>query len=566
MSLVTTRDERRRTDDGLRTADDSSAPSVAAVRPASFALRLSSILVRNQNLLLFVATTALFIGLAAWLSFGVQLALGDALSRTLSAVRIEHSRFPRLAAIGFVWPPLPTMAQLPLVINPNWAYYGFSGGIMTAISAGGMLAVLNGALRWAGIGGGWRAGALLLFAINPMWLFYAGNGMSEMPFLLFFTIASAAFIRWQAGGQWRDLAVGGIGTALMFGCRYDGIPYAGVFVVGMCLVFILRGRAFHPPRIEANLLAYLVPVTYAVGLWLYFNYLIMGDPLFFAHNPYSNTFIVRNVASNAAVIALGSSWGATAQFMLITLLGLSPLLLALLVAGLVEIVRRRDVGMATVILVLFAVPLFQLYSYRTGQTFGFLRFFISVQPAGLLLAAAIVRDWKGWARRALLIGTLLLLALGMWTSAEAMQKAGPKQIFADQIVFEETGFVHALLNPTAPIDNYAVQRNAADVLQSRFLDKPVTIMGDIDTDEVVLFSAMPQKFIVPSDPDFNSALRSPASYADYILVSQTSADDPRFRVMHEAYPNLYDNGTPGFVLDSQIGPFRLYRSLSRSAP
>lgn len=541
----------------------------AEVRPAiarSSARSLPAWLAQHQSLLIFLSASAIFIGLAAWLSFGVQLALGDALSRTLSAVRIEHARFPRLAAIGFVWPPLPTMAQLPLVIDPKWAYYGFSGGVVTALSAGAMLTSLNGALRWANVGARWRIAALVLFVLNPMWLFYAGNGMSEMPFLLFFTLASFSFIRWQADGQWRNLALGGLSTALMFGCRYDAIPYAGVFAAGMCLIFVLRGRSFNPPRIEANLLAYLVPISYGVGLWLYFNWLIMGDPLFFAHNPYSNAFIVRNVASNAQVIALQGSWGATSQFLVVTLLALSPLLLAFLFAGLIEVVRRRDAGLMAVIVLLLAVPLFQLYSYRSGQTFGFLRFFVSMQPAGLLLAAALLRDRKGWARQALLVSTLALLAAGVWTSAEAMQKAGPAHVFADTIVFEETDFVHALQNPGALIDNYAAERNAAAVLRSRFADKPVRIMGDIDTDEVVLFSTVPQKFIVPSDPDFNEALLHPSAVADYVLVSQTRADDPRFMIMHEAYPQLYDKGAPGLVLDSQLGPFRLYRSLAGSVP
>lgn len=516
---------------------------------------------QRQNMLLFVLGVVLFTLVAAWLSFIARLAVGDALSRTLSAVRVEHSRFPRLAAIGFIWPPLPTVAQLPLLLVPKLAFYGFSGGIISAIAAAGLLATLNRMLRWAEVTFWWRVPILLLCVLNPMWLFYAGNGMSEMPFLFFFTLAGFSFVRWQASGQWRNLIIGGLSTACMFGCRYDAIPYTAAFVIGICVVFIFGHLTFRPPRVEANLLAYLVPVTYAVGLWLYFNFLIQGDPIYFIRNPYSNNFIVRNVASNAAVLLLQSSWPATLGFFLVTLFALSPLLLVLSGVSLVEAVRRRNGGLAGVLLVMLAVPLFQLYSYRSGQTFGFLRFFLSVQPAGMLLVVALLPLWKGTARRMLLAATIVCLALGLWTTTEAMRKAGPGDIFADQVVFEETDFLRAVRHPLTPIDNYASARVAGLALRERFAGQPVTILGDISIDEVVLFSSMPRLFIGPSDPDFDQVLLAPVEHADYVLVTQPAAADPRYMALRQVYPKLYEDGLAGFVLDSQIGPYRLYRAL-----
>ena len=532
------------------------APRLAQRAPA---------LARNQGTLLFVGGTLVFVLVAAWLSFGVRLAVGDALSRTLSAVRVEHSRSPRLAAIGFVWPPLPTLAQLPLVLWPQLGFYGFSGGIVSALATGGLLATLNRLLRWANVTAWWRGLLLVLFALNPMLLFYAGNGMSELPFLFFFTVASFAFVRWQVSTHWRDLIVGGLATACMFGCRYDAIPYAAAFAAAVCLVFLVGERRFNPSRVEANLFAYLVPVAYAVGMWLYFNYLIEGDPLYFARNPYSNSFIVRNVASNAAVLALQGSWLTTGLFLIKTMLGLSPLLLTLLGVALFVILRQRNVGVLSVLMVLLVVPAFQLWSYRSGQTFGFLRFFLSMQPAGLLLAATLLQRSTGSARTALLALSAVGLLLGIWTTAAAMEKGGPGGIFADQVVFEETDFLGALRHPTTPIDNYAAARVAASVLRTRFAGQAVTIMGDISIDEVVLFSAMPQKFIGPSDPDFDQALQSPTAYADYLLTMQVADADPRYMALRQVYPHVYEAGIKGYTLDQQIGPYRLYRRTGGSS-
>jgi len=220
--------------------------------------RVLTWLARYQTWLIFVIGSLGGIGLAAWLSFVVGLIPGDALSRTYSAMMVLHSRFPHLAALGFIWPPLPALAQLPLVIHLKPTYYGFSGGIVTALAAGALLAALNGVLRWAGLRIAWRLLLLALLALNPMWLYYAGNGMSEMPFLLFFTLATAYFPRWQAEGHWRELTLAGFMTALTFGCRYDAIPYAVTFAAVLLGVHIFGPGRIQPSRIEADLLAYLV--------------------------------------------------------------------------------------------------------------------------------------------------------------------------------------------------------------------------------------------------------------------------------------------------------------------
>lgn len=511
-------------------------------------------LASHQGWWVFSAGSLVGLGLAAWLSYVVHLVPGDALSRSYSATMVLHSRFPHLAAIGFIWPPLPALAQLPFVIPLEWASSGFSGGIVTALAGGALLATLNALLRSSGLPGQWRLLLIVLFALNPMWLFYAGNGMSEMSFLLFFSLATYLFLRWRANGHWRDPMLAGFTTALMFGSRYDAIPYAAIFTAVMLGVFILARNGIQPAHAEAHLLVYLVPFVYSVFLWVYFNWLIMGDALYFLRSNYSNAYLTRNMAVAPQVIALRDSWPLTVRYLVLTMGLLSPLFVALLPLAVVQAFRQRDAGLAGLVLLTLAAPMFQFAMYRNGQTFGFLRFYISVQPGALLLAAYLLRRWRGRVQHTLLVFTTIALAVGLWTSFAAMQQS------------EDSGFVDALRNPSSVIDDYRSDRTVAETLRSRFNDEPVLVLADSQAEEVVLFSKMPQHFILPSDPDFELALSEPSKYADYVLVGIRTESQRKYFALQEQHPDLYEHGGIGLVLDSQLGEFRLYRSVNRRSP
>lgn len=509
---------------------------------------------QHQSWLLFIVAGAGTLGIAAWLSFVIHFTPGDALSRTYSATMILHSRIPHLAAIGFIWPPLPTIAQVPLLLDLRFAYYSFSGGVVTALAASSLLVVLNRTLRWVEIQAVWRIGLLLAFALNPMWLFYAGNGMSEMPFLFFYTAATAAYLFWLNTGHWRQLVFASIATVLMFGCRYDALIYAGAFVVAMIGVLTTSDQEIQPPKIEANLFTFLTPVVYTVGLWMYFNFTLMGDAFYFLRSNYSNAYLTRNMAVSSEVAQVQQSFSAVVSYFLEHAGALSPLFIAVLFVAIVVAARRHSAGLAGLVLLTIAVPLFQLLMFYRGQTFGFLRFYMTVQPAALLIVAFLFRILEGKSRVLLLWVAVLGLVLGGVTSAQAMRNS-----------HDET-FIVALQQPDTPIDNYHDARTVATRLRNRFAGHNLLILADSRAEEVVLFSGMPERFILPSDPDYSERLAAPAQRADYVLISRPDPTDLEFHAISARYPKLYEYGGTNLTLDSEIGEFRLYRSKVRGGP
>ena len=82
----------------------------------------------------------------AWLAYmagaaivvvGAHSIIGDAWSRVANAYYVLYSRDPHLAAIGFVWNPLPSLAVIPLLplktVWPDMVATGFAGSIISAL-------------------------------------------------------------------------------------------------------------------------------------------------------------------------------------------------------------------------------------------------------------------------------------------------------------------------------------------------------------------------------------------------------------------------------------------------
>src|SRR6201989_196505 len=126
----------------------------------------------------FNGTLALFtIVCAAQAAFGIWMSArgfrwGDAFYRSTSALFVLHSSDPKLADIGFVWMPLPTLLNLPWVLlYPIWQNIVLSGvasALSSAVCGGATAVVLVltarrlGLPRWLG----WTFAVLV--STNPM--------------------------------------------------------------------------------------------------------------------------------------------------------------------------------------------------------------------------------------------------------------------------------------------------------------------------------------------------------------------------------------------------------------
>ena len=137
----------------------------------------------------------------------------DAVSRMANGYYVLWSRDPHLAAIGFVWSPLQSAADIPLFLFkplfPVLATHDLAGTIVTVFAGVGAVHQVHAALREWGVRRGPRIALTLVFGINPMILYYAGNGMSDMLYMFLLVMTTRYFLKWLHNGGLRPLVYAG---------------------------------------------------------------------------------------------------------------------------------------------------------------------------------------------------------------------------------------------------------------------------------------------------------------------------------------------------------------------
>jgi hypothetical protein len=180
----------------------------------------------NGALLIFVLVFAAELAFGAWMA-ARGFRWNDAMSRSASALSVLHSADPKLANIGFVWPPLPTLFGVVwAVLYPIWpgiVSSGVSATLTTALCSGATAALLLLTARHLGLSNrlGWIFA--LLVAVNPMVFLYGSNGMSEgvaAPFLIGAVCCLTLF--WHSGER---LWVAAAGAALALGVASEYPPW-----------------------------------------------------------------------------------------------------------------------------------------------------------------------------------------------------------------------------------------------------------------------------------------------------------------------------------------------------
>lgn len=511
----------------------------------------------------------LYLGAGFWLMLGVGFFEGDAISRTASAMNVVLGRDPHLASIGFIWNPLPSLLQIPLVLalDPLGLVY-LASPVMSSSFAAGTLWVLDRLFRLLGVGSARRTLLLLLYGLNPLVVFYAANGLSEAPFIFFLVAGAYQYICWAGGRTSVPLMLFAVCTAAAFMTRYETLAFAAAAVFALILPFLNRSL-LEPDRLEAALLTYLAPVTYTIGLWVFFNWLFMGDPLYFQRSQYGNLAQTTQFRTDATTLsAVIGSWQAAFGYGLLrwtAVLPVAPLVVG--IALLMALVRREPILLGSLALAA-CIPLFHVQLLYAGTSYGWLRFSMYSIPFTFVLLPLALRSIRhprlhaaSWA------ASLALLTLTTPASLYAMRHP--------ELGREEWEITRHILDASQPAPRqfkFDAEREIAAwvdlappdtvVLIDSFLGFPANI-----------FSRSHDRFAITSDRDFGTAIRQPAGRVTHVLVPSpicvpgSSCPSASDQVVRE-YPLLWQEGAPWAVLQQEFGGqhgWRLYRVVEPAA-
>jgi hypothetical protein len=496
------------------------------------------------------------------LVFGAELAFGswmatrgfrwnDAMTRAASGLYVLHSADPKLANIGFVWPPLPTLLDVVWAalcpIWPGMVASGVSAALTTSVSAGATAALLLFTARRLGLSSrlGWAFAVVV--AVHPMLFLYGSNGMSEGVAAPCFTGAVCCLTLFFHSGERLWIAGAGVALGLAVATEYPAVPYGAAVCLALVggVLWSSEAHVWKPQgrvrAVEGLGLLLLVPPVFMGFLWIAANAVIMGHPFDFISGQYGYGSFQRSADPTGAVVYVtGDIAGALSLVglrVLPFLIPLASLLLVRLVDG-----RLWRVNTLSLIVMGLSVPLGMVAPLAiVGSPMGFLRYFVYplFVAAGWGLYEISLTRRRRTAVALILAGWLAAIPAALWIMSSP--RLGPEENV-------ELKAVAKGLNGTDTVD---VETPVARYLEAHILPQGGRVVFDAVAGGSMIAVQIPPadmgRLILTFDRRFKHAVAHPGSHDVGYFVMPDPGGTPTAAV-GRAYPKLWEDKQPGFRL------------------
>ena len=527
---------------------------------------------RWEGRLCFWIPLLVFLAIGAILVFRYASSNGDATARVANAYYMLFSRDPHLAAIGFVWNPLPSLAVLPLLplraFWPALTQRAFAGNVVSAVLMAGAVWLIWRILADLEVRRPARLALTALFFLNPMILYYGGNGMSEGLFLFTLLLTTRYLVDWLATDRLKSLVLAGSALGLAYLARNEAVTAAAAATVVVAAVRMARARGTSRQRLDAAITdAAIVSLPFAVCFvgWAVVSWVIVGHPFEQFSSVYGTSSQLRVAGSS---IHGGQAIASNPLFVTVELLSLAPCLLIAAVSALVAAGRRRDPRVLGMLAINGGVLAFAVLAFVAGQTAGWYRYYISVIPLLVLLIGFLFGGgrtmWPTWVpthgRRtaAAVVAWPVVLAVilagpGLETSFAAMRNRG--------IGREEYEHLAVAMYPArhGPLETSDPDRHQAVVRMASYIDHMRLPSGSVLVDtfsscvpDLVLAVHNPKVFVITNDRDFQPALADPTAFHVRYLMVPGQGPTTSLDAIVRAHPDLDSGGyaTRSYSFDS----------------
>jgi hypothetical protein len=479
---------------------------------------------RRQSVLLFTMAALGFGLLGYHIVVDSHVVVFDAVDRLTRAYLVWHNDPPKLAAIGFLFPPFTSLVFLPLAAIKPLATSLVALPVTTALFAAGTLTLLNRILARCDMGLIMRMGIVLLVAFNPMFAFYAGNGMSEAVYLFFLFFGLYCFVSWYRTREARFLIGAGIGFSIALLTRYQFIAWALLvaILIGAGLIGSRRSR----DEVEGSIIAYAAPVIYGLTLWVLFNTVIVGDPFRWL------TDLQSGLAVNSAGLSSRGAVGFQdiSRRMLELVVSVAPIALVALPALVANfLIQRNEMALWLASFLALAIGMTAANAW-IQQDEGLLNLRDGLP---ILLTAVVCAGWLFASLepfRVLIWGvTVALLVIGLGVSWSQMQSYPFQNLEQSFVRAVKTGKSQEGTNSLGgfQVGINPERRMAAYI--NRYVRRNNAILTDnAQTFGVMLLSGRPQLFfdrIDKGDKVWRQTLRAPYGRVSYFLVASQAAGD-----------------------------------------
>ena len=490
--------------------------------------------------------------------------MNDAIARTANAYYVLFLNPNKLASVGFVWNPLPSLLQLPILLFSDiWrplATHGYSGSIINAF-----FAAINSVLlfRYFCYGGASVFFSLLiafLYAFNPFYFYYGLNGMSET---IFFTVIIACvynFSMWMDDRRTVRLLIVALLLAVGFLTRYEVLPFILAIILSLAIVSFLMKDHNSPFCIKAiqmkwdyfiaSFIVLILPVAYTMMVWMVVSWVIMGNPIYFLNSAYSN-----ESQAAAGLLHLRSYINSPIHAWLYMAVQSIPFIAPLVLILCVRLVAKRFFRTDMLVLTLFAGCFlgFHYMLLLSGKSFGWLRFFSYVLPVCLAWYAYEMRALKGKIKNL----SLTFLCIALFGSAALI----PKYFSDVNLANEEYTTLFQ-----AKTGAYVLQHEFATIINEKYSDS-IILMDSFSTSSLIVNLEKPENVITSTSDTFIESVIDPRGMGiEYILLPLPKGIG-FLDALNNEYPDLYNYGVPSWAdLADQNDLYRLYKVTREGNP
>jgi Dolichyl-phosphate-mannose-protein mannosyltransferase len=511
---------------------------------------------RRGGIVLFVALASLYFAVGYVLMMRYNLFEGDAASRVANAGFVLYSRDPHLSAVGFVWNPLPSLVEVPILLVDHWwpelRTRGLAGVIQSAAFMAAAAVMVRRIALDRGVGSGWHRISVACFALQPMIVLYGASGMSEAAETFCLLWCVRHLMLWSDDPRIRDLAWAGIALGVGYLARYEVVP-AALGAAVLVAVLVAR-RANAETRLASTLsqvAVVLFPITLATAIWALSGWVVNHELFATLTSQYGNERQVTSMRQRGDLVGDSPS-----QWVVISarLLGIQPFVGIAAAAAVAYAAVARKPATLVPVAIFGPVLAFAAWGQYSSTTFGWFRYFLLAIPMVVCIALACWTPTDGqrppWAAEkpaSRFAGVLLCVSI--LVGFPVTVRAALNEHIGNQPY--QSGF-NSLLHPQRyPAEDQPARqlmvndRRLGDYLDRHQLPDGAVLMDTAYTWGVWLSSADPKQFIITSDYDFKAALNRPWKYGvTYLLVTNPSYTDAD--AINLRYPTLWNDGA-GFA-------------------
>jgi len=480
------------------------------------------------------------IGIAAvvWsYSNGYIVAYGDSESHLNIAKRVIHSITPGIAQLGGIWLPLPHVLMIPFVAFDGHWRTGLAGSVdsFLAFILGAVYLYKLALLVTGNTGASFMAFAV--YALNPNVLYMQTTPMTEMLLVSFFVISSYYFIRFL----YDDREILSLISASFFAFCASATRYDGWFLVMIeaSVIFLLYFRKGKWRELEGKFVLFSTLAFLGIFLWLTWNAMILGDPLYFTNSSFSAKS-QQNAWYARGELPAFHNFPVAFQYYTVTMMrNAGFFVFGLFLMGLIAygITARRH--KLWVLLILLAPLLFNTITLYMGQSVIFIP---DLTPSSF--------EWNLFnTRYGMLMVPSVAFFVGVLFSLRSGMLKGMILVFiALQVAFFATGRVPVITLEDGVRGLSAYKHPDAGNWSKKHYDRGLVLMDDYARTVSIIRSGIPMQstIYIGNKPYWEESLRNPEKYARWIIMQKGDPvwnklyDDPFMqRHVYKYYSKAY---------------------------